>query len=295
MQDFDLTSYGTLAQPDGMEVMTGREGSLIAISGRTSPSLPITSGGFLRLRVINASSSRFYNLRLDEHPFLLLGVDGGFLASPQERNDILLSPGERVDVVIRGTRSPGEYRLWNMPYSRTAGMGMGMMAFSSNRPMELAKLTYEYGDHPAWQVPERLTEIVPLPPPNNVRRFVLGQSMGGTGIGMGSGRRMMAFTINGRTFDMERTDTQVRLGDTEDWEFLNNTAMDHPMHVHTNPFQIVRTDDELELEWKDTVLVKAGQRVRVRTRFDDFRGLSVYHCHILDHEDMGMMGTLQIN
>jgi FtsP/CotA-like multicopper oxidase with cupredoxin domain len=219
-------------------------------------------------------------------------VDGGFLASPQERNDILLSPGERVDVVIRGTRSPGEYRLWNMPYSRTAGMGMGLTAFSSNRPMELAKLTYEYGDPPPWQVPERLTEIVPLPHPNNVRRFVLGQSMGGMGMG---GGRPLAFTINGRTFDMDRVDTQVRLGDTEDWEFLNNTAMDHPIHVHTNPFQIVGTDGEPELQWKDTVLVKAGQRVRIRTRFDDFKGLSVYHCHILDHEDLGMMGTLRVD
>lgn len=104
----------------------------------------------------------------------------------------------------------------------------------------------------------------------------------------------MSFTLNGRTFDMDRIDTRVNLGDVEDWEFLNPTAMDHPMHIHTNAFQVVGPSGQAEPAWKDTVLVRAGQQVRVRTRFDDFSGLSVYHCHILDHEDLGMMGTLAI-
>ena len=105
----------------------------------------------------------------------------------------------------------------------------------------------------------------------------------------------MRFTINGRTFDHARIDTRVRIGDVEDWDFVNTTMMDHPMHVHTNAFQIVQSDGSAAPGWKDTVLVKAGQTVRIRTRFEDFTGLSVYHCHILDHEDMGMMGTLQID
>jgi len=248
------------------------------------------------MHVINASSSRFYNLRLDEHSFVVVGVDGGLLPSPQERDIILLSPGERVDVVVRGDRSPGTYRLWSLPYSRTTGMLMGAMAPSANRPTELAKLVYQSGDRAPWQVPERLIPVEPLAAGRTLRRFTLGQTMGGMGMGMGGGPELgpMAFTINGRRFDMDRVDTRVQLGDTEDWEFLNNTAMDHPMHIHTNPFQIVGPDLNAEPAWKDTVLVKAGQRVRLRTRFDDFTGLSVYHCHILDHEDMGMMGTLLI-
>lgn len=133
LQDFDLTRDGALARPSGMDLMAGREGALIAVSGSASPSFPVTSGGFLRMRVINASSSRFYSLRLDEHSFVVVGVDGGLLPSPQERDTILLSPGERVDVAVRGNRSPGAYRLWSLPYSRAAGMFMGAMTPSANR------------------------------------------------------------------------------------------------------------------------------------------------------------------
>ena len=165
--------------------------------------------------------------------------------------------------------------------------------FTSRNPIELARIDYEFGDQAPWQAPGRLAGIAPLTAPRHVRRFALAQTMSGMGM-PGRTQSGMAFTINGRTFDMDRVDTRVQLGDVEDWEFLNNTSMDHPMHIHTNPFQIVRLDGSADPAWKDTVLVKAGQRVRVRTRFDDFAGLSVYHCHILDHGDMGMMGTLQI-
>lgn len=293
LQDFDLTNEGRLAQPSPMELMAGREGSLVTAAGKTAAVLPITSGGSLRLRIINASSSRFYNLKLDEHPFMLIGVDGGLMPSPLEMETILLTPGERVDVIVRGNRSPGSYRLWNMPYSRTAGMGMGGPMFRSGGPFELAQINYEFGDQTSWQLPERLATIDPLPGNGKVRRFLLAQTMAGMGM-PGRAQGGMAFTINGRTFDMDRVDTQVQLGDVEDWEFVNNTSMDHPMHVHTNPFQIVQSDGSATPAWKDTVLVRAGRRMRVRTRFDDFTGLAVYHCHILDHEDMGMMGTLRI-
>ena len=297
LQDFDVSNDGTLMQPSPMEIMAGREGSLVTAAGKTASVIPIISGGFLRLRIVNASSSRFYNLSLDEHPFVLIGVDGGLLPSPQELETMLLSPGERVDVIVRGNRNPGSYRLWSMPYSRTAGMGFGMgmdgSIFTSRSPIELARINYEFGDQAPWQVPERLAGIAPLTAPRRVRRFSLAQSMSGMGM-PGRTQSGMAFTINGRTFNIDRVDTRVQLGDVEDWEFLNNTSMDHPMHIHTNPFQIVRLDGSADPAWKDTVLVKAGQRVRVRTRFDDFAGLSVYHCHILDHGDMGMMGTLQI-
>jgi FtsP/CotA-like multicopper oxidase with cupredoxin domain len=109
---------------------------------------------------------------------------------------------------------------------------------------------------------------------------------------MGGG---MGFGINGRTFDPSRVDTRVRLGDVEDWDFVNPMAMDHPMHIHTNAFQIVQPDGSAEPAWRDVVLVRAGERVRVRMAFQDFTGKLMYHCHILDHEDLGMMGVLEIS
>jgi len=67
-------------------------------------------------------------------------------------------------------------------------------------------------------------------------------------------------------------------------------------HVHTNPFQIIDRNGQPEPYpvWKDTVLVPAGETIRIRTRFDTFTGKSLYHCHILDHEDLGMAGILNI-
>jgi FtsP/CotA-like multicopper oxidase with cupredoxin domain len=114
-------------------------------------------------------------------------------------------------------------------------------------------------------------------------------------MGMMPGRGMGArFLINGREFDHRRIDDTVRLGDVEDWEYTNNTDMDHPMHVHTNAFQRVGADGRAEPAWLDGIVVPARGRVRIRTGFSDFTGTSVQHCHILDHEDLGMMSTVRI-
>ena len=106
----------------------------------------------------------------------------------------------------------------------------------------------------------------------------------------------MVFLINGQTFSPNRIDTQVRLNTVEDWEILNTGVMAHPFHLHVNNFQIISRNGRASpyQAWKDTVVVSPGETVRLRTRFADFIGQTVYHCHILDHEDLGMMGTLEI-
>ncbi|NET38761.1 MAG: multicopper oxidase domain-containing protein [Cyanothece sp. SIO1E1] len=106
----------------------------------------------------------------------------------------------------------------------------------------------------------------------------------------------MVFLINGKAFDHQRIDTQVSLDMLEDWEITNTGVMDHPFHLHTNSFQIISQNgrEAPYAAWKDTVLVRAGEIVRIRVRFTDFPGKAVYHCHILDHEELGRMGTLEI-
>jgi len=89
-------------------------------------------------------------------------------------------------------------------------------------------------------------------------------------------------------------DTTVRLNTVEEWEYVNETTMDHPMHLHVNPFQIVGNDGEAERAWRDVIVVKARSRARLRVPFRDFTGKTVQHCHILDHEDMGMMATVEM-
>lgn len=289
LQDFDLSASGLPIEPNMMERMVGREGDLLTVNGRVNPAIGIKRGGWLRLRILNASSSRFYRLRLEEHPFHVIATEGGALAAPEERDEVLLTPGERLEVMVQGARPGGGFRLLSLPYNR-GGMGMGMMGSTDSRELVLASLTYEGEAEETWSLPRQLVNVDPLPEPSARRTFQLGQ---GIGMGMMMGSRT-TFTINGRTFDPSRMDTRVTLNTIEEWEFVNPSMMDHPMHIHTNPFQVVGPDGSPNRAWKDVVLVRAGSRVRIRTAFRDFAGPTTYHCHILDHEDQGMMGLLEI-
>ena len=286
LQDVTLGNNGEPVEPNFMEQIAGREGSLIGVSGTANPQIPITKDGWLRLRLINASCSRFYRLKLEEHVLNQISTDGGALPAPIGMDELLLVPGQRTDLMISGSRPPGSYRLLNLPYNRGA-MGMGA-SFGGAAATTLATLTYQGQASQVFTLPQTLVPFQPLPSPATTRSFVLNSNMG-----MMSGRG--TFGINGRAFDPGRIDTRVRLGDVEDWELINPMGMDHPMHIHTNPFQIVQPDGSVEPAWRDIVLVRAGGRIRVRMAFQDFPGVLVYHCHILDHEDLGMMGVLAIN
>lgn len=286
LKDWALDRNGEVPEPSMMQRVTGREGSLITAGDALNPRFTVPAGGLLRLRILNASPSRFYRLKLEDHPMYVIATDGGPLPAPSATEEILLSPGERVDVLVQADRAAGAYRLLNLPYSRG---GMGMMGSPSrpNEPGILAAILYEGRAEPAVALPGTFAAIDPLPPPEApARRFVLSES--------GFPGRGMNFLINGRVFDHHRVDTQVRLGTVEDWEIVNSSNMDHPFHLHTNSFQILDADGQPERAWKDVMLVRAGQTRRFRVRFEDFAGKAVYHCHILDHEDLGMMGAIEM-
>jgi FtsP/CotA-like multicopper oxidase with cupredoxin domain len=282
LQDFEVNGRGEPLEPTMMERMQGREGNLVLVSGVENPVLAIQRRGWLRLRIVNASTSRFYRLKLDEHPLYQIASDGGALPEVQERDEILLSPGERAEVMVRGAREPGEYHLRTLPYNRGQMGMMGMMG--GPRPSTtgpIATLRYDGDAETEWTLPSALVPIQPLPAPAVFRSFRLGENM-------------MNFTINGRTFDGRRTDAVVGLNTIEEWEFDNPTDMDHPMHIHTNAFQVIDSSGVPVLAWKDVVLVRSRAKVRVRMRFDDFAGPTLFHCHILDHEDLGMMARFDI-
>ncbi|PNW38887.1 UNVERIFIED_CONTAM: hypothetical protein BEN50_15520 [Euhalothece sp. KZN 001] len=99
---------------------------------------------------------------------------------------------------------------------------------------------------------------------------------------------------HGQAFDPQRVDTKISLDTVEDWEIINTGMMDHPFHLHTNRFQVVSKNGKpvSNPTWKDTVLVPRGESVRLRIPFRDFAGKTVYHCHILDHKELGMMGLI---
>ncbi len=129
------------------------------------------------------------------------------------------------------------------------------------------------------------------------REFVMSMGMGDMSGGMGSG---MQFLINGKSFDMNRVDEEVAAGDTEIWAIRNTSPMAHPFHAHAIQWQILDRNGTpasgVDLGWKDTVLVQPGETVRFIGHFDPVinSGKYMYHCHILEHEDAGMMGTFEV-
>ncbi|HHP7232710.1 MAG TPA: multicopper oxidase family protein [Xenococcaceae cyanobacterium] len=296
LQDFALDNNGRRTNSAHMSLMMGREGDVITVNGRVNPSINLPENGLLRLRILNASPSRFYRLALENHSFYQIATDGNSLNEPIEVDELLLTPGQRADVLVKGDQESGQYSLLNLPYDRGSMgmmgggmMGRGMMGRSNNdTPIALATVNYQSaGDSLA--LPSKLTSIAALPEPQTVRRFELNHGMN-PAVGM-------AFLINGEPYGgANQIDTQVQLNTVEDWEIANTGVMDHPFHVHNNAFQVVSRNAQPEslLAWRDTVLVKRGETVRIRIPFNDFAGKTVYHCHILDHEDLGMMGNLMI-
>ncbi len=281
IKDFSFDASGRVRDAGMMERMLGREGSLVTVNGDASALLTISQNGLLRCRVLNASASRYYRVRIEDHPIGLIASDGGALPRVDWRDDVLIVPGQRVEFLIQGNRPPGVYRLLSLPYARSAtSMGVGQNAQTT---LVLGQLTYSGVADQSLGAPDSLLTVEALPQPvERPRTFQLSEGM------------MMAFQINGRAFDPGRVDTAVRLNTVEDWDLINLSSMDHPFHVHTNPFQLVGADGLAENVWRDVVNVPRGGQQRIRTRFSDFTGKTVYHCHILDHEDLGMMGTLEI-
>ena len=113
---------------------------------------------------------------------------------------------------------------------------------------------------------------------------------------MGMGMGGMSFGFDDREFDHSRVDQQLNLGTVEEWTIANATPMDHPFHLHVWPMQLVEApymNPNGGPDWRDVVIVPAGAQVRVRVPIADFGGRTVYHCHILDHEDQGMMAIVE--
>jgi FtsP/CotA-like multicopper oxidase with cupredoxin domain len=280
-----------------MQQMLGREGDEVLVNGALAPRLVARAGELQRWRLLNASPSRYHRLSLTDHDLHLVATDGGRLASPVTRRELLLAPGERAEVLVAPSRR-GSYALVAGPYDR----GSPMMGGAPRRsPTRLATLVVR-GNAAAAELPATLATVEDLRTArvDRTRTLTLGTAMGmGGGMGgMGGGMRGMgegSLTIDGRSFDARRDDITARLDTVEDWIVRNPSSMDHPFHLHVWPFQVLDGGDGTPtLTWKDTVNVPAGGHVRLRVAFRGPAGRTVYHCHILDHEDLGMMGVIRV-
>ena len=276
----------------------GREGSLLTANALQNPTVGLPQNGLLRLRLINASASCIYQLQLPEHPWFLMATDRGAIAEPTELETLTLSPGERAELLIPGSREPGNYEILSLPYDRglsemIEGMGKTveqMPGIVRSEKRAIATLQYQPSERTdQLQLPKQLIPVEPLPEADISREFILNH-------GNDSSAGVTGFIINNQSFVMDRVNTRVRLNQVEDWHIINKASIDHPFHLHTNRFQVIKRNGQPEpfRAWKDTVAIGGYETVTIRVKFEDFVGRTVYHCHILDHEDQGMMGIVEI-
>lgn len=303
--DTTLDATGRVVTVGMMDRMMGREGQLVLVNGQYQPVIPAAPGAAQRWRIINACTSRVLSLRLAEHTLNHIATDGIFLPAPTDRDQIVLAPGNRADVIIRPSRA-GQYGLVTEPYNRgSIGMMAGMMGGPigpgrARGPITLATLAVDGLAAPSAPLPARLpAPPIPQGPVDGQRQLIFAMGMGNMGMrnrNMGMSGMGMRFTIDGRSFDPERDDQVVQLGSTEEWTITNTSSMDHPFHLHVWRFHVLAdsTATPPTSTLQDVVVVPARGWVRLRIPFTDYPGRSVYHCHTLDHEDAGMMGTLNV-
>jgi len=293
LDDLLVDDDWTLSDFDSAQAMVGRQGNLILANGRAHPIAPMDRGGLHRFRFINAANARYFRMALPGHRLVQIGTDGGMLEAPREVDEVLLVPGERADVLVVGTGEAREAVDWKtLRYDRGHGTGdlPDAVVFQSRN-----------GDADPIVTPPVPSSLATVPalPAATVRRDVkLEESAGGGGAHAGhgsSGTMGPVFSINGQVYP-DATPIAAQLGAVEEWSIVNATEMDHPFHLHGFRFQVVSTGGEAPAfaAWRDTINVPADETVVFRVRLEDHPGTWMFHCHILEHAERGMMGELEV-
>ncbi|MFA7495313.1 MAG: multicopper oxidase domain-containing protein [Acidithiobacillus sp.] len=321
VQDRLLDHKGQLVyMPDAMDVM-GMKGNRFLINGRESPVLQAPAQ-WVRLRILNASNARLYNFALSgDLPFYVIASDAGYLEAPVTLQRLLLAPAERAEILL-DLRSLQGKRLWLRSDSAAVVPGLSLNPMDTDHfdrsIFDLLEIQVGPPVAQKGRLPEHLVPIPTLKANAKPRRFVLrGMPMremsiaqqaletsphnGPAEMSMGIGRQPF-FSINDQYMNMHIINQRLRLASTEIWEVFNAAEMAHTFHVHGTSFQILSRDGQLppaiERGWKDTLLIRRGETVRFIAHYgqpapDDFPYM--YHCHMLEHEDNGMMGQFTVS
>ncbi|MCS5719949.1 multicopper oxidase domain-containing protein [Herbiconiux sp. CPCC 205763] len=285
VQDKRFTSDG--AFDDGTRGFVGALGDTLLVNGTLGPYLDVTSEA-VRLRLLNASTARTYDFEFaDDRTVQLIASDGGLLDAPVPATRIRLSPGERAEIVVRFV--PGETTtLRSTPPDlgtepEVASRNGGADRFDVLQLRAAASLTPAAS---APDAPARLTTIERLRESDVTARRTI---------------TLDGFAIDDDVMQMDRIDQVVELGATELWTVRNEMQLPHNFHVHDVQFQVLSVGGAPpppELGgWKDTVYLPPDTEVRLIMRFDDYADPDapyMYHCHLLWHEDQGMMGQFVV-
>jgi FtsP/CotA-like multicopper oxidase with cupredoxin domain len=284
--DTTLDADGTVAPTSAADRAMGREGRLLLVNGQLLPTVTAAPGVTERWRIVNACTSRVLSLRLEGHQLVQIAQDGSFLTRPTTHDRLVLAPGNRADIVVQ-PRDTGRFALIADPFDRGSMMGNRT---GSTAPTTLATLVGSGPSRTAEPLPAALPAEAPGSAPISRTRQTEFR------MGMGGGGGMMAVSIDGRTYDATRDDQTVAFGSTEEWVVTNTSPLAHPFHIHVWPFTVTASSDGAVPVGtpQDVVLIPPRGWVRLRIPFTGFSGRTVYHCHVLDHEDAGMMATVVV-
>lgn len=256
---------------------------LYTVNGVYHPTLDIRPGETQRWSIVNAAPHRFFDLTLDGHTLYQIQQDGITLAQARPQQHILVAPGNRIEVIVRGGRA-GHYRLRALEYDQ--GHPGGPM------PEDLMATIRVRG--------EPLTEPAPLPSALLPYKDLRNDPVAAKRTVEFKGNTFVApveFFLDGKPFDPDRDDATITVGTTEEWTLKNDDFMQHPFHIHVNPFQVIAINGRPVADpiWWDTFpLPQKGEiTIRMHPR-PDVTGRTVYHCHILPHEDNGMMSAVSL-
>jgi FtsP/CotA-like multicopper oxidase with cupredoxin domain len=276
VQDRSFNSDGSFAGGLGMQ-FDGVLGDTILVNGTVAPHLDVTTER-VRLRLLNGSSARMYDFALaDGREFDLIATDGGLLEAPVAATSVPLSPGERAEIVV--TMKPGK-RVALVSQAPDPALNAGSASFDV---LELRGAAYLA---PSPEVPARLASV-PVADATDAaaeRTFV-----------------MSGHNINDAQMDLGRVDVVATVNTSEIWTVRNDNPLPHSFHVHDTQFRVLSVDGAAPpprlAGFKDTIALESDREYRLLVRFDDYADPStpyMYHCHLLWHEDQGMMGQFLV-
>ena len=305
VQDRVLDNSGKLLYPQNMHAqMMGVRGDRLYVNG-TQNAVFDARTGLLRLRILNGSNARFYDFSLSGGQTMqIIASDGGLLERPHAVRSLRLAPGERAQILVDLSEGRPLSLVATSPDNSMGMMGgdgggmmgggmMGRRRDDTEMDEPFRVLDIRPSDSsPQRKLPSQLAPLPALDPSLAVRtrRFVLDMGMMGGGM-----------SINGASMDMNVINERVPVGQWEIWEIANASMMAHPFHIHNAQFRVIdrngRTPPPLETGYKDTVIVDPREQVRLLLRFEEHTDPDLpymYHCHILEHEDAGMMGQFVV-
>lgn len=267
LQDRNFTENGQL-DFEIDDAGRGRQMETLTVNATINPYVEVPSG-LVRIRLVNASQARIYRLGVDGSRMHKIASDGGYLAAPVGLGQLSLAPGDRAEVIVEvGSESVA---ITDAAFGRVLELRPnGDASAGTNLPAKLAEIESLAADDFAVD-----------------RTFEMAQD----------GEN---WAINGAVMDMGVVNEQIRFGDTERWTITVDNGQ-HTFHVHQTQFQILSINGQPpppeESGWEDTVWVNGNREVVIAARFDSYVNPVVpymYHCHILDHEDLGMMGQFKV-